>query len=92
MDQVQAGEEPLYLFPAAEHRWRAGRPVRITDRGHDRRDSDSVEIDAGPLTGIIAALAIWIFRYRQRRWHKLVRNHLLPGGPRYAADPQQEPA
>ena len=56
------------------------------------RYSDTVEIDARPLTGIIAALAIWIFRYRQRRWHKLVRNHLLPGGPRYAAAPRQEPA
>jgi hypothetical protein len=26
---------------------------------------------------------IRIFRYRQRRWHKLVRNQLLPSGPRY---------
>ena len=52
--------------------------------------SDTVEIDAGPLTGIVAALAVWIFRYRQRRWHKLVSHHLLPGGPRYAASPHQE--
>lgn len=54
------------------------------------RYSDIVDIDAGPLTGTIAALAIWIFRYRQRRWHKLVRNHLRPGGPRYATKARPE--
>lgn len=48
------------------------------------RYSDTVEIDAGPITAVVAALAVGIFRYRQRRWHKLVRRHLLPQGPAYA--------
>jgi hypothetical protein len=65
--------------------------LHVEPAGDQRcRYSDTVAIDAGPLTGIIAALAMWIFRYRQRRWHRLVRNHLLPGGPRYAASPQRE--
>lgn len=46
--------------------------------------SDTVDIDAGPLTGVVALAAIGIYRYRQRRWHKLVRRHLLPTGPSYA--------
>jgi len=52
---------------------------------HSCRYSDTIEIDAGPLTGTVAAVARQIFRYRQRRWHRLVRNHLMPSGPRYAA-------
>ena len=47
--------------------------------------SDTIEIDAGPATAIVAAAATGIFRYRQRRWHKLVRRHLLAGGPAYAS-------
>lgn len=35
--------------------------------------SDTVEIDAGPATAAVAALAIGIYRYRQRRWHQLVQ-------------------
>ena len=48
------------------------------------RYSDSIDIDAGPLTPSAAALATRIFRYRQRRWRKLVDKHLLPDGPAYA--------
>jgi hypothetical protein len=39
--------------------------------------SDTVTIDAGRLTAVVAALAVGIYRYRQRRWHRLVRKHLL---------------
>lgn len=49
------------------------------------RYRDTVEIDAGRLTPLVARASIWIYRYRQRRWHKLVRHHLLPEGPRYAS-------
>ncbi|OBA80769.1 hypothetical protein A9W99_16020 [Mycobacterium sp. 1164966.3] len=49
------------------------------------RYSDTIEIDAGPATVIVAAVATGIFRYRQRRWHKLVRRHLLAEGPAYAS-------
>lgn len=49
------------------------------------RYSDTVAIDAGPVTAFVAAVAVGIFRYRQRRWHKLVRRHLLPEGPAYSS-------
>ncbi|HTQ21768.1 hypothetical protein [Mycobacterium sp.] len=48
------------------------------------RYSDTIDIDAGPLTPIAATVATGLFRYRQRRWHKLVRRHLLAQGPAYA--------
>ena len=48
------------------------------------RYSDKVEIAAGRATRIVAVIATGIFRYRKRRWRKLVRKHLLPGGPAYA--------
>lgn len=37
------------------------------------RYSDTVDIDAGLLTGAVVAIANGIYRYRQRRWRKLVR-------------------
>lgn len=40
------------------------------------RYSDTVDIDAGILTGFVAAMATGIYRYRQRRWRKLARRHL----------------
>lgn len=49
------------------------------------RYSDTVDIDAGRATALVAAIAVGIYRYRQRRWHKLVRMHLLPQGPAYAS-------
>lgn len=49
------------------------------------RYSDTVEIDAGVATAIVARVASGIFRYRQRRWHKLVRRRMLPQGPAYAS-------
>lgn len=48
------------------------------------RYSDTVDIDAGIATHLVASVAKGIYRYRQRRWHKLVRQHLLPQGPAYA--------
>ena len=48
------------------------------------RYGDTVTIDAGWLTGVVALMAVGIYRYRQRRWHRLVRKHLLPTGPAYA--------
>jgi hypothetical protein len=47
------------------------------------RYSDTVAIDAGRVTAFVATLAVGIYRYRQRRWRKLVRLHLLPQGPAY---------
>ncbi len=48
------------------------------------RYRDTVTIDAGRITRLVRLVATGIYRYRQRRWHRLVRNHLLPTGPRYA--------
>jgi hypothetical protein len=52
---------------------------------HSCRYSDTVDIDAGVATSLVAALAIGIYRYRQRRWHKLVRRHLMPQGAAHAS-------
>ena len=51
---------------------------------HSSRYSDTVDIDAGAATALVAALAVGIYRYRQRRWHKLVRRHMMPQGALYA--------
>ena len=40
------------------------------------RYSDSVDIDAGMLTPVVVRLARGIYRYRHRRWHRLVARHL----------------
>jgi hypothetical protein len=53
----------------------------------DERSSrycDTVDIDAGVATAFVAALAMGIYRYRHRRWRKLVRRQMLPEGPAYA--------
>jgi hypothetical protein len=52
--------------------------------GTSCRYSDTIDIDAGPATALAAAVATGLFRYRHRRWHKLVRKHLLAQGPAYA--------
>ncbi|MBO2450243.1 hypothetical protein J4573_24295 [Actinomadura barringtoniae] len=53
--------------------------------GPDRcRYSDTVEIDGGPFTAVTVVIATFIYRYRQRRWHKLVHKHLMATGPCYA--------
>ncbi|MGV9797898.1 hypothetical protein ACWDTP_07545 [Mycobacterium sp. NPDC003449] len=44
------------------------------------RYSDIVDIDAGPLTGMVVVLARGIYAYRHRRWRKLVRKHLSEPG------------
>ena len=52
---------------------------------HSSRYSDTVDIDAGVATVFVAAVARGIYRYRQRRWRKLVRRHMMPQGPSYAS-------
>jgi hypothetical protein len=64
--------------------WNHTLHVEPTDENHCRY-SDTVDIDAGPATAFVAAIAVGIYRYRQRRWHKLVRRHMLPKGPAYAS-------
>ncbi len=66
--------------------WNHTLHVEPAGPGHCRY-SDTVELDAGRLTGIVAVVAVWLYRYRQRRWHKLVRNHLMADGPRSTVDP-----
>ncbi|OMC47700.1 hypothetical protein [Mycobacterium sp. IS-1264] len=51
---------------------------------HSSRYSDTVDIDAGVATAFVAALAKGIYRYRHRRWRKLVRKQMMPEGPSYA--------
>jgi hypothetical protein len=63
--------------------WNHTLHVEPTD-ANQCRYSDTVDIDAGAATNFVAAIAVGIFRYRQRRWRKLVRLHLMPQGPAYA--------
>ncbi|UYP19568.1 hypothetical protein OED52_03080 [Rhodococcus sp. Z13] len=52
--------------------------LHVEPAGEDRcRYRDVVDIDAGPLTPVAVAVAGVLFRYRQRRWHRLVRKHYL---------------
>lgn len=60
---VREWNHTLHVEPVCEHRCRY---------------SDTVEIDAGPFTGLVAAAAKGIYAYRHRRWRKLVNRHLLP--------------
>lgn len=55
------------------------------------RYRDTVVIDAGRLTPLVARLAVGLYRYRQRRWRKLVDRHLLPSGPRFARNVRSRP-
>ncbi|OBI76155.1 hypothetical protein [Mycobacterium asiaticum] len=48
---------------------------------HSCRYSDTVDIDAGRMTGVVVAVANGIYRYRQRRWRTLVRRHMSPVTP-----------
>lgn len=47
------------------------------------RYSDTVEIDAGVLTPLVARCGVGIYRYRHRRWRRLVAKHLRVDGPAY---------
>ena len=51
---------------------------------HSCRYSDTVDIDAGIATALVATVAKGIYRYRHRRWHKLARRHLMPQDPAHA--------
>ena len=42
------------------------------------RYTDVVEIDAGPLSPVVATWAAGFYRWRQRRWRELARRHLQP--------------
>ena len=47
--------------------------------GPDRtRYTDTIVVEAGPLTPVAARVGNLIFRYRQRRWRALARRHLGP--------------
>ncbi len=87
--EVAEVDEPNHTIRTHEHggilrAWNHTLHVEPTDDAHCRY-SDTIDIDAGPATALVAAVAVGIFRYRQRRWHKLVRQHLLPQGPAYAS-------
>jgi hypothetical protein len=57
--------------------WNHTLQVEPVDGDRDRsRYSDTIELDAGRLTPIVVRATL-IFRYRQRRWHRLARRHLV---------------
>lgn len=82
-------DEPIGTIRTHEHggllrAWNHTLHVEAVD-DNNCRYSDTVDIDAGLATALVAAVAVGIFRYRQRRWRKLVGQHLLPQGPTYAS-------
>lgn len=64
-------------------RWRHTLHVEPVDAERSRY-SDTVDIDAGLFTGVVARFSLGIYKYRQRRWHRLARKHLAVDGPAYA--------
>jgi hypothetical protein len=80
--EVLRADEATGTIATHEH----GGPLRAWDHtlevepaGPGRsRYRDTVTIDAGRLTPVVAALAVGIYRYRQRRWRALARHHLAP--------------
>ncbi|MBB6375190.1 hypothetical protein BKA01_002412 [Pseudonocardia eucalypti] len=55
--------------------------LRVTPAAPGRcRYSDTVDIEAGRLTPLVALFGVAIYRYRHRRWRKLVRRHLTAPG------------
>lgn len=87
--QVNAIDESSRTIRTAEHGgvvkvWK--HDLHVEPAGEQRcRYSDTIEIAAGRFTRVVASLARLFYRYRQRRWRRLVRRHLLPEGPRWAA-------
>jgi hypothetical protein len=59
--------------------WNHTLHVEPTGEGRSRY-SDAVEIDAGRLSPIVVRVAQQIFRYRQRRWPRLMRERLAATG------------
>ncbi|KIU18156.1 hypothetical protein [Mycolicibacterium llatzerense] len=49
------------------------------------RYADTIDIDAGWFTGVVALGAAGIFRYRHRRWHKLIRSEVANQTPKIRA-------
>jgi hypothetical protein len=45
------------------------------------RYSDTVDIEAGGFTPVVATLSVAIYRYRQLRWRRLARKHLSRPAP-----------
>jgi hypothetical protein len=56
-------------------RWDHELRVVALDDGRCRY-ADTIDLDAGALTGAVAATARAFYRYRQRRWRRLARRHL----------------
>ena len=52
--------------------------IAVAPAGTGTLYTDTVEIDAGPLTPVVGAVARLFFRHRHRRWQALARS--LPAG------------
>lgn len=78
--EVVAVDEEAGIVRSAERggvlrRWDHVLQVVPVD-AHRCRYSDTIDIDAGALTGLVAAGARVFYRYRQARWRRLARRHL----------------
>ena len=80
--EIVAVDEASRTIVSHEHggvlrRWEHTLHVEPAGEGTCRY-SDVIVIDAGLLTPVVGAVARTFYRYRQRRWHRLVRKHLMP--------------
>ena len=63
--EIQTREQDLLV-----RRW--DHHIRVESAGPgSARYSDTIEIEAGPLTAVVWAFAHFFYRYRQRRWRTL---------------------
>ena len=89
--EVRDVEEQSRSIRTEEHggvlrRW--DHTLHVEPMGEARcRYSDTVIIDAGILTPVVCVVATGLYRYRHRRWQRLVRRHLLPTGPQAPTSP-----
>ncbi|MCP2040530.1 ligand-binding SRPBCC domain-containing protein [Neisseria sp. HSC-16F19] len=57
-------------------RWR--HTITIVPQGQGCLYRDTVEIDAGILTGLVGMFAKAFYRHRQKRWQQLVQQQFAP--------------
>lgn len=76
--EVRSVDEESHTIRTHEHggvidSW--NHTLHVESAGPGRcRYSDTIEIEAGRLTWVVTLVARGIFRYRHRRWHRLIRD------------------
>ena len=88
--EVRSIDEATHTIRTHEHGGRIrswNHTLHVEPAGPGRcRYADTIEIDAGWCTGLVALGAAGIFRYRHRRWHKLIRSQVVRQTPNTRAE------